>query len=152
MTPTCPGCHSADHTVALLFSCPTHPTNLAPRNMWVAPLQVAQFPAEHLLPRSYQNTLSQLQSSHCSRLQPYCHCYSVGSFYNPTCPDCRFTNNMVAHLFSCPTHHTDLVLRDMWLASLQVAQFLFVLWQDHFIFTSPQSHFTNGPEVSLSLR
>ena len=44
--PTCPDCHSTDqcdHTVAHLFSFPSHPTYLAPGDMWVAPLQVAEF-------------------------------------------------------------------------------------------------------------
>ena len=42
LDPTCPDCLSRDDTVAHLFSCPTHPTALAPVDMWVAPLQVAQ--------------------------------------------------------------------------------------------------------------
>ena len=37
---TCPDCRSTDHTVAHLFSCPSQPTDLAPGDMWVAPLQV----------------------------------------------------------------------------------------------------------------
>ena len=32
-----------DHTVAHLSSCPTHPTGLAPGDMWTAPLQGDQF-------------------------------------------------------------------------------------------------------------
>ena len=42
--PTCPDCYSTDHTVAYLFSCTRHPTDLAPMDMWVAPsIQAAQF-------------------------------------------------------------------------------------------------------------
>ena len=41
--PTCLDCRSTDHTVAHLFRCHTHPTDLAPGNMWTEPLQVAQF-------------------------------------------------------------------------------------------------------------
>ena len=41
--PTCPDCCSTNHTVAQLFSCPAHPTDLAPCDMWTAPLQFAQF-------------------------------------------------------------------------------------------------------------
>ena len=40
---TCPDCRSTDHTVAHLFSCLTHSTDLAPGVMWTAPLQIAQF-------------------------------------------------------------------------------------------------------------
>ena len=43
---TCPDCRTTNHTVAHLFSCPSHPTDLAPGDMWVTPLQVAQFLAE----------------------------------------------------------------------------------------------------------
>ena len=50
--------------------------------------------AEQLLPWSYHSILSQLRSSHCSRLQSYCH--SVGWAGDPTCPDCRSTDQMVA--------------------------------------------------------
>ena len=41
--PTCPDCHATDLTVTYLFSCPTHPTDLAPGDVWTAPLQVNQF-------------------------------------------------------------------------------------------------------------
>ena len=33
--PSCPDCHSTNNTVAHLFSCPTHPTELAPRESYV---------------------------------------------------------------------------------------------------------------------
>ena len=42
---------------------------------------------------------------------------------NITWPDWHATDLMVAHLFSCPTHPTDLAPWDMWTAALQVAQF-----------------------------
>ena len=81
-------------------------------------------PAEQLLPRSYRSALSQLHSIHCSRFQSYHH--SVVWADDPTCPDCRSTDHMVAHLLglSCPSHSTDLVHGDMWTAPLQVSQFL----------------------------
>ena len=41
--PTCPDCRSTIHTVGHLFSCPTHPADLAPGNKWTVPLQVAQY-------------------------------------------------------------------------------------------------------------
>ena len=39
-------CHSASHTIALLFSCPSHPTHLATEDIWVAQFQVTQFKAD----------------------------------------------------------------------------------------------------------
>ena len=41
-------------------------------------------------------------------LQSYCH--SVGWANNPTCSDCNAGDHTVAHLFSCPTQITDLVI------------------------------------------
>ena len=69
---------------------------------------------------SYRSALSQLRSGCCSRLQSYRQ--SVGWADDPTCPDCHSTDHTVAHLFSCPTHPKDLVLRVMCVAPLQVAQ------------------------------
>ena len=73
-------------------------------------------PAEQLLPRSYRSALSQLWSGYCLRLQSYRH--SVDRADDPTCPDCHSTKHMVAHLFSCPSHPTDLAPGDMWVAPL----------------------------------
>ena len=42
-TPACPDCGSAPHTTEHLFSCPESPTDLAPADLWTAPLQAAQF-------------------------------------------------------------------------------------------------------------
>jgi len=42
-SPLCPDCLAVDHTVAHIFSCPVSPTDLAPADLWTAPLQVAQF-------------------------------------------------------------------------------------------------------------
>ena len=50
--------------------------------------------------------LSQLRSDHCSRLQAYRH--SVGWADDTTCTDCSSIDHTVAHLFSCPSHPTDL--------------------------------------------
>ena len=55
----CPDCHSADHLVPQFLSCPAHPMNLSLANMWVAPVQVAQFLAG--LPQ-FSNYLPPLQS------------------------------------------------------------------------------------------
>ena len=67
-------------------------------------------------------SLSSAPAINCSRLQAYRH--SVGWADDPTCPDCCSTDHTVAHLFSCPTHLTDLAPGDMRTASQQVAQFL----------------------------
>ena len=44
--PTCSDCQYTNHTLDHLFSCPTHPRDLTPEDMCVAPLQVAQFIAD----------------------------------------------------------------------------------------------------------
>ena len=77
-------------------------------------------PTKQLLPLSYCSALSQLRSGYFSRLQSYC--YSCAD--DPTCPDCRSTDHTLAHLFSCHTHPTDLAPENMWVAPIQVAQFL----------------------------
>ena len=63
-------------------------------------------PAEQLLPRSNRCALSQLHTGNCSRLVTYRHS-------DPTYPDSHATDHMVAYLFSCPAHPTDLALGDM---------------------------------------
>ena len=39
----CPDCASAPHTTEHLFFCPERPTDLAPADLWTAPLQVGSF-------------------------------------------------------------------------------------------------------------
>ena len=105
-------------------------------------------------------------------LQSYHH--SVGWPDDLTCHECHSTDHTVDHFFNCPTHPTGLALRDMWVATLQVVQFLAGLPQlsdlpplqinfdsflpnpdvgrlqrVHIIFISPFTpyHFTLGPEV-----
>ena len=90
-------------------------------------------PAEQLMPQSYRSALFQLHSGYCLRLQSYCH--SVGWTNLPTCPDCCSADHSVTHLFICPTHATDLAPGDMWVAPLQVAQFLTGL--PHFRYLAP---------------
>ena len=46
-SPTCPKCRAVDQSVTHLFSCPEAPTDLAPADLWTAPLQVAQFLYTH---------------------------------------------------------------------------------------------------------
>ena len=38
-----PDCLSANHTVLHLFNCPSYPKDLAPGDMWAAPLRITQF-------------------------------------------------------------------------------------------------------------
>ena len=42
-SPACPDCGAAPHTTEHLFSCPVSPTDLAPADLWTAPLQAALF-------------------------------------------------------------------------------------------------------------
>ena len=42
-SPACPDCGAAPHTTEHLFSCPGSPTDLAPADLWTAPLQAALF-------------------------------------------------------------------------------------------------------------
>ena len=94
-------------------------------------------PAEQLLPLSYIFAVSHLHSGYFSRLQTKRH--SVGWANDTNIP----------HLFSCPTHPTDLVPGDMWMAPLQVAQFLADLPQ--FANLPPlQIDFINSFHLSLS--
>ena len=88
--------------------------------LWAVPPPVD--PAEQLLSRSNRCALFQLTSGCCSRLMTYRHCVRLAD--DPTCPDCHVTDNTVAHLFSCPTHHSDLASWNMLTEPLQVAQFL----------------------------
>ena len=88
---------------------------------YAAPMWFTQVSSSHLdkleviqnkALRSYRSALSQLCSGQCSRLLSYSH--SVRWADNPTCPECRSTtNHTVAHLFSCPTHRTDLAPGDI---------------------------------------
>ena len=41
--PTCPCCRQADHTTQHLFSCPEHPTDLSPLDLWQRPDEAATF-------------------------------------------------------------------------------------------------------------
>ena len=84
-------------------------------------------PSEQLLywsgPIDVLSKSSTLHTTHGSC--PICHSVSVRWADNPTCLECHATDHTDgAHLFSCPTHLTDLARRYMWTAPLQVAQFL----------------------------
>ena len=58
---------------------------------------------------------------YCLRLQYYRPSVAAGPITSPA--DCCFTY-AVAHLFSCQTQPTELAPGDMWMAHLQVSQFL----------------------------
>ena len=91
-------------------------------------------PSESTLPRPYRCTLSQLRSSHCSRLNSYLH--SIGASPSSTCPSCNLAPDTTQHLFSCPNNPTNLSLIDLWTNPLDVA---------HFLSTHPS--FTNLPPL-----
>ena len=57
-------------------------------------------------------------------LLPHSYRHSVWWVNGPSCNDCRSTDHMVAHLFSCRTHLMDLDPGNMWVATLQIAQLL----------------------------
>ena len=44
-TDRCPSCNLAAHTTVHLFTCPEHPTNLDPLDLWRRPVEVADFVA-----------------------------------------------------------------------------------------------------------
>jgi len=67
---------------------------------------------EKLLPRRLRSTLSQLRSGYCSSLNSFLH--RINRAPDPLCPSCRGSPHTPAHLFSCPSHPTPLVVRDLW--------------------------------------
>ena len=74
--PTCPECHSADHTVAHLFRFPTHPTDLAPEEMWVHPSRYPNsWQGSHSLPIFFycRSTLTPFPPNPHSRCWPPSH-------------------------------------------------------------------------------
>ena len=42
-TPICPCCRQDEHTVQHVFGCSEHPTNLQPMDLWLRPVDVAEF-------------------------------------------------------------------------------------------------------------
>ena len=74
------------------------------------------------LPRPHRSALSQLRSGFCSSLNSYLE--RVGRAQSNLCPSCGTAPHTTNHLFSCPDHPTDLVVRDLWDRPRLVAQFL----------------------------
>ena len=74
------------------------------------------------LPRHHRSTLSQLRSGHCTRLRAYRH--RIGIADSPSCPHCGTDDETVPHLFSCPSHPTDLTISDLWNNPVRVAHHL----------------------------
>ena len=104
-------------------------------------------PTEQLLLRSYWIALSQLWSGYSSRVQSYRHSVSLAD--DSTCPNCHSTDHMVAHLLRCPSHPMELAAWDMWVAPLQVAQFLARL--PHFGDLPPLQIYFNSFPLGLTL-
>ena len=77
---------------------------------------------EQTLPRSYRTTMSQLRSGFSPALNSYLE--RVGRSPDDLCPSCRGAPHTTAHLFSCSSHPTPLVVRDLWDRPCAVAEFL----------------------------
>ena len=86
---------------------------------------------EKTLPRHFRATLSQLRSGYCANLEAYRH--RVGRADTPACPQCKASDQDVAHLFECAAVPTNLSTDDLWLRPRSVATFL----QTHPSFTLP---------------
>ena len=82
-------------------------------------------PEELTLPRPFRTTLAQLRSGHCKALSGYRA--EIGLSNDPLCPSCRGDTHDPPHLFSCPSHPTDLVPVDLWGRPARAATFLSTL-------------------------
>ena len=74
------------------------------------------------LARAHRSALAQLRSGHCSSLNNYL--VRVGRSATSTCPECGVDEHSPAHLFSCPSHPTNLNPMDLWLRPVKTASFL----------------------------
>lgn len=81
--------------------------------------------SDRRLPRAHRSTLAQLRSGYCSRTNNYL--LKIGRADSAACPDCGANEHSPSHLFSCPTHPTNLRSIDLWLRPTRVATFLFSL-------------------------
>ena len=79
-------------------------------------------PSEELLPRAFRSTLAQLRSGFCRYLNSYS--FRIGTSDSNLCPDCGTSEHSTPHIFSCPSHPTDLSPVDLWVAPLEVAAFI----------------------------
>ena len=78
--------------------------------------------SDRRLPRAHRSALAQLRSGHCSALNAYLA--RVGRADSPACPQCGADEHSPLHLFSCPSHPTDLRPIDLWLRPSRVATFI----------------------------
>ena len=79
-------------------------------------------PEESSLPRPFRSTLAQLRSGHCKALNGYLT--DIGQTDDPLCPSCRGGIHDPPHLFSCPSHPTELGLIDLWDRPARTASFI----------------------------
>ena len=80
---------------------------------------------ETILPRQYRTALSQLRSGHCSALNSFRRMIHISD--TDTCPSCNQARHTTQHLFTCPSHPTPLVTRDLWENPIDVADYLATL-------------------------
>ena len=77
------------------------------------------------LPRAQASVLSQLRSGYCRFLNSYRQ--RIGLAVSSDCPNCPGSAHTTRHLFNCPTHPTDLTVRDLWSSPRRVIAFLATL-------------------------
>ena len=75
---------------------------------------------EKCLPRQTRTTLAQLRSGFCAKLKDYLH--RIGRSDDDICPDCNSAPASSSHLFSCPSHPTNLTTRALWERPWEAAQ------------------------------
>ena len=78
--------------------------------------------SDNRLSRAHRSTLAQLRSGYCSALNDYL--VRVGRSDSPACPQYGADDHSPTHLFSCPSHPTDLRPIDLWLRPSRVATFI----------------------------
>jgi hypothetical protein len=77
---------------------------------------------EETLPGRIRDAFSQLCSRKCIRLKTYLHRF--GKSKDELYPERKVTPHTAPHLFSCPSHPTDLTFEDLWYRPQAVATFL----------------------------
>ena len=79
-------------------------------------------PNEAYLPRQTRAVLARLRSGFCSDLKDYQ--LRLGRSDDDLCPECRLNPASSSHIFSCPSHPTNLTTTDLWEKPWEVAQLL----------------------------
>ena len=95
------------HTSAVASVIAARPPN---RVLSADPPPIAE--EEKLLPRAHRSTLSQLRSGFSPALNSYLE--RVGRAQSDLCPSCLTAPHTTSHLFSCPSHPTNLGVRVLW--------------------------------------